>query len=44
MYGKLIFLGSVVGYLGSIPCYWLAGKAYVKNLKDKEEKEKLANA
>lgn len=32
LYGKLIFLGSTIGYLGSIPSYWLAGKHYRKFL------------
>lgn len=29
IYGKLIFAGSLVGYLGSIPAFWLAGKSYI---------------
>ena len=29
VYGKLIFFGSLIGYLGSIPCYWKAGKYYI---------------
>ena len=28
LYGTLIFLGSTLGYLGSIPSYWMAGKHY----------------
>lgn len=29
VYGKVIFGGSLVGYLLSIPCFWKAGKAYI---------------
>jgi hypothetical protein len=28
IYGKLISLWSVIGYVGSIPCFWKAGKLY----------------
>ena len=30
IYGKVIFGGSVFGYLLSIPCFWKAGKAYIE--------------
>lgn len=29
IYGKVIFGGTLFGYLASIPCFWKAGKAYV---------------
>ena len=28
IYGKLIWLWSMVGYIGSIPAFWKAGKVY----------------
>jgi len=39
LYGKLCFWGSVVGYIGSIPAFWLAGKNYSKFLKEKRYQE-----
>ena len=36
IYGKVIFFGSVVGYLLSIPCFWKAGKAYVRETEKKK--------
>lgn len=38
VYGKLIWLWSMIGYVGSIPCFWKAGKVY-KEFVDKKEKE-----
>lgn len=35
LYGKLIFTGSTIGYLGSIPCYWLAGRHYKRFLEER---------
>lgn len=32
VYGKVVFGGSMFGYLLSIPCFWKAGKAYVAHL------------
>ena len=34
MYGKLVFYGSVGGYLCSIPAFWMAGRSYKKYLKN----------
>ena len=42
VYGKVIFGGSVAGYLLSIPCYWKAGKAYLEFQKKQMEKNKKA--
>jgi MFS family permease len=28
LYGKLIFLWSLIGYIGCLPCFWVAGKLY----------------
>jgi len=28
LYGKLIFLWSLIGYVGCLPCFWIAGKLY----------------
>ena len=30
IYGKLIFIWSLIGYLGCIPCFWISGKLYQK--------------
>lgn len=38
IYGKLISLWSVIGYVGSIPCFWKAGKLYKEKM-DKSEQE-----
>jgi MFS family permease len=38
IYGKLISLWSVIGYVGSIPCFWKAGKLY-KDKMDQLEQE-----
>ena len=40
IYGKLIFAGSLFGYAGSIPAFWLAGKRYEEFI----EKNKAKNA
>lgn len=37
IYGKLITLWSLVGYLGSIPCFWKAGKLYKKKMEELEQ-------
>jgi hypothetical protein len=36
IYGKLIFLWSLVGYIGSIPFFWKSGKAYKKHIEELE--------
>ena len=36
VYGKLIFLFSIIGYAGSIPSFWRAGKEYKKMVENKE--------
>jgi len=36
IYGKLIFAGSLFGYLGSIPSFWFAGKSYIEHI-DKQK-------
>ena len=38
VYGKLIWVWSMVGYLGSIPTFWKAGKVYKKFVDDQEAK------
>ena len=40
VYGKLIWVWSMVGYLGSIPTFWKAGKVYKKFVDDQEEEAK----
>lgn len=30
IYGKLVFAGSLIGYLGAIPSFWKAGKSYIE--------------
>lgn len=32
IFGKLVFAGSTFGYLGAIPCFWMAGKAYINHV------------
>ena len=32
IFGKLIFAGQAVGYIGAIPCFYLAGKSYIKRI------------
>jgi hypothetical protein len=34
VYGYLIFIYSLIGYLGSIPSFWKAGQEYEKFLKN----------
>lgn len=38
VYGKLIWVWSMIGYLGSIPTFWVAGKKYKKFVDDQEVK------
>lgn len=38
VYGKLIWIWSMVGYLGSIPTFFKAGKVYKKFVDDQEAK------
>lgn len=42
IYGKVIFGGSIAGYLLSIPCFWKAGKSYIKFQQEQLEKNKKA--
>jgi hypothetical protein len=42
VYGKLIFAGSVFGYLGSLPSFWMAGKSYIKHIQQQTEKNEKA--
>ena len=37
VYGKLITLWSFIGYIGSIPCFWKAGKLYKKKMEEIEQ-------
>ena len=36
IFGKLVCLWSLIGYAGSIPCYWMAGKKYTKFVENEE--------
>lgn len=38
VYGKLIWLWNIVGYIGSIPCFYIGGKKY-KEFVDNQENE-----
>ena len=37
VYGKLIWVWSMVGYIGSIPAFWKAGKVYKAFVEKKEQ-------
>ena len=35
IYGKLVAIFALVGYWGSIPFWWLAGKSYKKHMEER---------
>jgi MFS family permease len=41
IYGKLIFLWNIIGYLGAAPFFWIGGKKYKEHL-ERKERERLA--
>lgn len=43
VYGKLISLWSAIGYIGSIPCFWKAGKLYKKRMEEIEQKAQMSS-
>jgi hypothetical protein len=43
IYGKLIFVWSLFGYLASIPCFWIAGKHYKKHMDEKQQIQAALN-
>jgi hypothetical protein len=37
VFGKLITVWSFIGYIGSLPCFWKAGKLYKAKMEEKEQ-------
>jgi MFS family permease len=44
IYGPLITISTLIGFGGSVPCWWKAGQNYKRIMTEKAEKEKLALA
>lgn len=42
IYGKLITFTTAIGFFGSVPVWWFAGKAYCRILKEREAEKKEA--
>ena len=44
LYGPVITFGVLLGFGGSVPCWYKAGQNYVRIQREKKEQEKLVAA